>query len=91
MFMLGIGWNFLFIGGTTLLTESYRPSERAKVQGFNDFLIFGTTATTSLASGALLHFIGWQPMTVWMLPFLLLALLGAAWLARRSAARPTTA
>jgi MFS family permease len=88
-FLHGVGWNFLYIGGTTLLTEAYRPSERAKVQGVNDFIIFGTMAATSLSSGALLHHVGWQAMTVGMLPFVVLALAALLWFAaagRRAAA-----
>jgi MFS family permease len=82
-FLLGVGWNFLYIGGTTLLTQSYRPSERAKVQGANDFIIFGTMAVTSLSSGALLHYIGWQVMTLWMLPFLVMTMVALLWLSFR--------
>ena len=57
---LGIGWNFMFIGGTTLLTETYEPAEKAKVQATNDFLVFGTVAVASLSSGVLFNTIGWQ-------------------------------
>ncbi len=59
MMLLGVGWNFLFIGATTLLTSAYRPSERAKVQGANDLCIFMTTMTSSLASGYQLQSSGW--------------------------------
>ncbi len=71
--LLGIGWNFSYIGGTTLLTEAYRPSEKAKVQGVNDFTIFGTVVVTSLISGALLHGVGWVGVNLFAVPFLLLA------------------
>jgi MFS family permease len=74
LFLLGIGWNFLFIGGTSLLTTAHHPSERGKVQGLNDMLIFVGTGTTSLLSGALLHFAGWQTMVFATLPLPLLAL-----------------
>lgn len=57
--LLGLGWNFMFVGGTTLLTESYAPEERAKVQGFNDFLVFSTVALASFAAGAIQHRVGW--------------------------------
>ena len=53
LFALGVGWNFMFIGRTTLLTETYRPEERNRVQGANDFLVVLTMATSSFASGAL--------------------------------------
>lgn len=51
--LLGIGWNFTFIGGTTMLTESYRPEERTRVQGFNDMLVFGTASLGSFLAGSL--------------------------------------
>lgn len=70
--LLGIGWNFLYVGGTTLLTESYRPSERAKTQAVNDFAVFGVVAAASLSAGWLLHHFGWQAVNYAMLPFLAL-------------------
>ncbi len=60
LILLGISWNFLFIGGTTLLTETYSPEERAKTQAMNDFLIFTATFGASLSAGALLHQLGCQ-------------------------------
>ncbi len=69
---LGIGWNFLFLGGTTLLTQSYRNSERFKVQAVNDFLVFGLQAIGSLSAGVLLASIGWSGVMVFSLPLLLL-------------------
>ena len=56
--LLGIGWNFLFVGATTLVTQAHRPEERNKVQSFNDFLIFGTMAIGSFASGKVLATLG---------------------------------
>jgi MFS family permease len=53
--MLWLGWNFLFVGATALLTETYHPEERFKAQAYNDFGVFGASALASLASGALLH------------------------------------
>lgn len=89
MVLLGIGWNFLYVGGTTLLTECYRPSEKAKAQGMHDFLVFLTSATSSFASGLLMNRNGWEMLNYAALPFL--AAIGAAitWLAlrRRSAVR----
>ena len=69
---LGVGWNFLFLGGTTLLTQSYRASERFKVQAVNDFLVFGLQALGSLSAGILLASIGWSGVMVFALPLLLL-------------------
>jgi MFS family permease len=79
--LLGVGWNFLFVGATSLLTESHTPAERAKVQGVNDALIFLTLVVSSLSSGALFTYQGWQTMNTWAVPFLLLAGAGLAWLA----------
>lgn len=58
----GIGWNFLFVAATTLVTKTYRPSEKGKVQALNDFLVFGTTATASFFAGLLQERIGWEPL-----------------------------
>ena len=59
LILLGIGWNFTFLGGTTLLTTTYEPSEKAKVQGFNDLCIFSVVSITALLSGILHHYWGW--------------------------------
>lgn len=58
--LLGIGWNFLFVGGTVLLAKSYQPSERFKVQGLNEFLVFGCQATAALSAGVFLNLIDWH-------------------------------
>ena len=88
--LLGIGWNFLFIGATTLVTETYRPSERAKVQALNDFLVFGTVSMTAFGSGALLAVGGWASVTLTTLPAIALAALALLWLGwrRRVAVTP---
>ena len=80
MVLLGVGWNFLYIGGTTLLTESYRPSEKAKVQGINDMIIFVTMATTSFSSGLLLDRNGWDTINYLALPFIFIAVVGLLWM-----------
>lgn len=80
--LLGVGWNFMFIGGTTLLTTAHTPQERNKAQGFNDLLVFSTAVTASLLSGQLLHYLGWQVMLTAALPFVALsaaAVLALAW------------
>ena len=79
--LVGIGWNFLFVGATSLLTESHAPAERAKVQGVNDAAIFTTLVASSLSSGALFTFQGWAVMNAAALPFLLLTGAAIAWLA----------
>jgi len=66
--LLGLGWNFLYIGGTTLLTEAYLPSEKAEVQGINEFMVFSSTAFTAFSSGYLLHTLGWEKLNYYTLP-----------------------
>jgi MFS family permease len=58
----GVGWNFLFVGATTLLTTTYRPAERGKAQAFNDFMVFATTATASLGASVVLELRGWAEL-----------------------------
>jgi MFS family permease len=62
LLLLGIGWNFLFVGSTTLLTSTYTPAEKAKTQAANDFLVFGTVAMSSFSSGVLLNRLGWSAL-----------------------------
>ena len=89
LILLGIGWNFLFIGGTTLLTECYDESEKAKAQGFNDLLVFGIVAMTALSSGSIFHFSGWEWLNLTSIPFLLVTFVATTWLMvkRRQEAR----
>ncbi len=68
LLLLGVGWNFLYTGATTLLTRSYRPAEKNRIQGFNDMIVFGTLATSSLASGVLLERNGWALLNWLSLP-----------------------
>lgn len=77
--LLGIGWNFLFVGGTTLMTEAYRPEERAKVQGLGDFLVFSTVAAASFSSGAIHHAAGWQVLNYGVLPLVAIVTLTLLW------------
>lgn len=86
--LLGVGWNFMYVGGTTLLTEAYRPAEKAKAQGANEILVFCTTATSSFTSGVLVNAAGWNTLNYVALPFLAIAGAAALWLAlkRRAAA-----
>ena len=78
--LLGVGWNFLYIGGTTLITETYRPSEKAKAQGANDLAIFLVMATSSLASGILLDRNGWETLNYLAIPFVVAIMLALLWL-----------
>jgi MFS family permease len=94
LILLGVGWNFTFLGGTTLVTETYRPSEKAWTQGIFDFTVFTTVVVSSFASGALLHLFGWTGVNILALPLLLAA--GAALIAyvlwsRRQAVRAARA
>jgi MFS family permease len=89
--LLGIGWNFMYVGGTTLLTEAYRPAEKAKTQGANEILVFCTTATSSFASGVLVNAAGWNTLNYVALPFLAIAGAAALWLAMKRRAQPTAA
>lgn len=90
LLLLGISWNFLFIGGTTLLTGAYRPEERARSQALNDFTVFTTVTLASLSAGALQNWIGWRAVNVGVVPLLALALLSVVWLARRPSAPQAT-
>jgi MFS family permease len=77
--LLGIGWNVAFIGATTLVTECCSPRERNKVQAFNDFLVFGSTAIGSLSSGALLSRYGWSAVNDVAFPVIVVAAALLAW------------
>ncbi|MCB4823328.1 MFS transporter [Roseicella aerolata] len=76
----GVGWNFLFVGATTLVTTCYRPSERGKAQALNDFLVFGTTAAASFLAGFLQERLGWAPLNWYSIALLVVALLATGWL-----------
>lgn len=88
LLLVGVGWNLMFVGGSTLVTRTYRPSERTKAQAANDFMIWATVAVTSLSSGQLLHRHGWNAILVTAGP--LLALATAAIVAAEIAARTTS-
>jgi MFS family permease len=85
LFVLGVGWNFSFVGASALVLETHRPQERNKVQAFNDFLIFGTMALGSFLSGQLLAHYGWSAVNMVVFPPVLLglAVLALASFARR--------
>lgn len=79
----GVGWNFLYVGGTTLLTETYRPEEKAKVQGVNDLLIFATMAISSFFSGLIITKAGWGAVNLSALPLVGIVIVAIAWHALR--------
>jgi MFS family permease len=83
LLILGIGWNFLYIGGTTLITEACTPPERAKTQGANDLIIFVMMAASSFSSGLLLEKSGWQTLNYLALPFVTAAAVAVLWLLAR--------
>ncbi|MFO1087024.1 MAG: MFS transporter [Reyranellaceae bacterium] len=70
----GVGWNFLFVGATTLLTTTYRPAERGKAQAFNDFIVFGTTTAASLMASVVLELEGWATLNYFALALVVVAL-----------------
>ena len=89
LILLGLGWNFGFIGSTAMLTETYRPEEKSTVQGLNDFLVFGSVALASLSSGHLYATVGWERLNLYVFPVIavcLTALLVAFVLRRRRGA-----
>ena len=79
MLLLGVGWNFAFTGGTSLLTMSYNPAERAKTQGAMSFINYGFVAVVSLSSGALLHYFGWEWVNLSSIPLLAIAVVATLW------------
>jgi MFS family permease len=83
--LLGVGWNFMFVGGTTLLTTAYSPEERVRVQATHDFIVFGSVAITALTSGAVQATQGWAVLNLTVVPPLLIAFVVVLWhfLARR--------
>jgi predicted MFS family arabinose efflux permease len=91
LFALGVGWNFMFVGATTLLTTTYSAAEKAKVQGANDLAVFVTMITSSAASGALVSTSGWTDLNLYALPALLLAAASVVWLMVRRAPAPLKA
>ncbi|MCL1039364.1 MFS transporter [Shewanella submarina] len=84
--LLGIGWNFLFVGATALLPNCYRPVEKFRVQAFNDSFVFSAQAVASLSAGWLLHSFGWQTLLLSTLPFIgMLLIVIASWQWRQRA------
>ncbi len=83
--LLGVGWNFGFIGATAMVTDCHTPAERGKAQGANDFLIFGTVAAASFFAGALLHASGWQTINWLIFPAVAFILVPLLWQAARTA------
>jgi MFS family permease len=77
---LGVGWNFLFIGATDLLTYTYNGSEKAKAQAFNDFFVFGSVTLAALTAGYLQHNFGWEVVNLGVLPLIACILIALVWI-----------
>jgi MFS family permease len=87
MALLGLGWNFAFTAGTTLLADAHTPSERAKTQGWVNFIIYGVAAAAALAAGPLLHFFSWDVVNYVTLPMIAVAILVTlyyAWMQKKA-------
>ena len=84
LILVGLGWNFAFIGATAMLTETYRPEERARVQGFNDFVLFSFVAVASFSSGQIFAHLGWAAINMFVYPVVALCAvaLAVAWTVR---------
>ncbi|MBR2118298.1 MAG: MFS transporter [Pseudomonadota bacterium] len=78
LFVVGVGWNFSFVGASALIVESHRPQEGKKVQAFNDFIVFGLVAIGSFSSGQLLATYGWSMVNIVVFPAVAIALAGLA-------------
>lgn len=81
--VVGVGWNFLYIGGTTLLTTTYTPPEKSRAQATNDMTIFAVGLASSFGAGGLLSQFGWQSLNGFLLPWLASAALAIIWLGAR--------
>ena len=89
LILLGVGWNFGFIGATAMVTDCHTAEERTRVQGANDFLVFGTTATASFSAGGLLSTAGWEMINWLVFPAVAVVLVPLLWTAARDGAART--
>ena len=85
--LLGVGWNFLYVGGTTMLTYTYSMAERFRAQAVNEFLVFGTAATASLLAGTVMHYFGWFRLMLIPIPILILICLALLFVRRHPVLR----
>lgn len=83
LILTGLGWNFGFIGATAMITDCHTPQERGKVQGANDFIVFGTVAVASFSSGSLLTSTGWDAINWMIFPIVGVVLVPLVWQAAR--------
>jgi MFS family permease len=84
LILLGVAWNFLFIGSTSLLTGTYTHEEKAKAQAINDMTVFVVGLICSFSAGALLDMIGWKTMNIALIPWLIITTLSLAWLHKKN-------
>jgi len=84
--LLGVGWNFAFIGATTMVTQCHKPEERTRVQSFNDFLVFGAMAVSSFSSGQLLETVGWAAINEVVIPVVIVVFALLMWVRMRTRA-----
>jgi len=77
--LLGVGWNFMFVGGSTMLTTAYDATERVRVQGLHDFIVFASVACTAVSSGAIHMKAGWEVLNLTLVPPVLIALAVVGW------------
>ena len=82
LILLGVGWNFLYVGGTTMLTYTYSLEDRFRAQAVNEFLVFGTSATASLLAGTVIYYFGWFRLMLVPIPLLLAVGIGILWVRR---------
>jgi len=82
LILLGVGWNFGFIGATAMLTDCYRPEEKSKAQGANDFMLFGSVAFASFMSGQTYNAFGWTGLNLVVFPVVVLCLIALMYLVR---------
>jgi MFS family permease len=88
LILLGLGWNFGFIGATNMVVDCYRPEERGRVQALNDFIIFTCVALSSFTSGRVLAVYGWYGVNTWTLPISAVVMLALAWLYFKNKRQP---
>ena len=86
--LLGVGWNFLYVGGTTMLTYTYSMAERFRAQAVNEFLVFGTSATASLLAGTIMYFFGWGTLMLIPIPVLITICMALIFVRKNSMLHP---
>lgn len=91
LILLGVGWNFLYVGATTMLTYTYSIAERYRTQGINEFLVFGTSATASLLAGTVMHYFGWFRLMLIPIPVLIIVCIALIFVRKQALLRRAAA